>query len=213
MPKVNLMRVFGVICAAALVLVTAVSYISWQVNDIEDSVLRLHIVANSDSDEDQALKLKVRDEVVDRCGFLFENCVSAEQSIKTAADNIGFIKYVAEQVITENGYNYDADCQVTQCSFPTKQYERPGDSVVSLPRGEYNALNIKIKAPPKGKIGGVLCILRYALLTGLQAVPDETDELLKSQLTASEYELITESDRPEIKIKFKIAELLGGQQD
>lgn len=54
MPKVNLMRVFGVICAAALVLVTAVSYISWQVNDIEDSVLRLHIVANSDSDEDQA---------------------------------------------------------------------------------------------------------------------------------------------------------------
>ena len=119
MPKVNLMRVFGVICAAALVLVTAVSYISWQVNDIEDSVLRLHIVANSDSDEDQALKLKVRDEVVDRCGFLFENCVSAEQSIKTAADNIGFIKYVAEQVITENGYNYDADCQVTQCSFPT----------------------------------------------------------------------------------------------
>ena len=73
MPKVNLMRVFGVICAAALVLVTLVSYISWQVNDIEDSVLRLHIVANSDSDEDQALKLKLRDEVVDRCGFLFEN--------------------------------------------------------------------------------------------------------------------------------------------
>lgn len=48
---------------------------------------------------------------------------------------------------------------------------------------------------------------------GVASVPDETDELLKSQLTASEYELITESDRPEIKIKFKIAELLGGQQD
>ena len=58
MPKVNLMRVFGVICAAALVLVTAVSYISWQVNDIEDSVLRLHIVANSDSDEDLRLGMK-----------------------------------------------------------------------------------------------------------------------------------------------------------
>ena len=212
MPKVNLMRVFGVICAAALVLVTAVSYISWQVNDIEDSVLRLHIVANSDSDEDQALKLKVRDEVVERCGFLFENCVSAEQSIKTAADNIGFIKYVAEQVITENGYNYDADCQVTQCSFPTKQYERPGDGVVSLPRGEYNALNIKIGAA-KGK--NWLCVMYPPLcfVDGVASVPDETDELLKSQLTASEYELITESDRPEIKIKFKIAELLGGQQD
>ena len=212
MPKVNLMRVFGVICAAALVLVTAVSYISWQVNDIEDSVLRLHIVANSDSDEDQALKLKVRDEVVDRCGFLFENCVSAEQSIKTAADNIGFIKYVAEQVITENGYNYDADCQVTQCSFPTKQYERPGDSVVSLPRGEYNALNIKIGA---AKVKNWWCVMYPPLcfVDGVASVPDETDELLKSQLTASEYELITESDRPEIKIKFKIAELLGGQQD
>ena len=212
MPKVNLMRVFGVICAAALVLVTAVSYISWQVNDIEDRVLRLHIVANSDSDEDQALKLKVRDEVVDRCGFLFENCVSAEQSIKTAADNIGFIKYVAEQVITENGYNYDADCQVTQCSFPTKQYERPGDSVVSLPRGEYNALNIKIGAA-KGKNWWCVMYPPLCFVDGVASVPDETDELLKSQLTASEYELITESDRPEIKIKFKIAELLGGQQD
>ena len=212
MPKVNLMRVFGVICAAALVLVTAVSYISWQVNDIEDSVLRLHIVANSDSDEDQALKLKVRDEVVDRCGFLFENCVSAEQSIKTAADNIGFIKYVAEQVTTENGYNYDADCQVTQCSFPTKQYERPGDSVVSLPRGEYNALNIKIGAA-KGKNWWCVMYPPLCFVDGVASVPDETDELLKSQLTASEYELITESDRPEIKIKFKIAELLGGQQD
>lgn len=212
MPKVNLMRVFGVICAAALVLVTAVSYISWQVNDIEDSVLRLHIVANSDSDEDQALKLKVRDEVVDRCGFLLENCVSAEQSIKTAADNIGFIKYVAEQVITENGYNYDADCQVTQCSFPTKQYERPGDSVVSLPRGEYNALNIKIGAA-KGKNWWCVMYPPLCFVDGVASVPDETDELLKSQLTASEYELITESDRPEIKIKFKIAELLGGQQD
>ena len=212
MPKVNLMRVFGVICDAALVLVTAVSYISWQVNDIEDSVLRLHIVANSDSDEDQALKLKVRDEVVERCGFLFENCVSAEQSIKTAADNIGFIKYVAEQVITENGYNYDADCQVTQCSFPTKQYERPGDGVVSLPRGEYNALNIKIGAA-KGKNWWCVMYPPLCFVDGVASVPDETDELLKSQLTASEYELITESDRPEIKIKFKIAELLGGQQD
>ena len=212
MPKVNLMRVFGVICAAALVLVTAVSYISWQVNDIEDSVLRLHIVANSDSDEDQALKLKVRDEVVDRCGFLFENCVSAEQAIKSAAHNIGFIKYVAEQVITENGYNYDADCQVTQCSFPTKQYERPGDSVVSLPRGEYNALNIKIGAA-KGKNWWCVMYPPLCFVDGVASVPDETDELLKSQLTASEYELITESDRPEIKIKFKIAELLGGQQD
>ena len=212
MPKVNLMRVFGVICAAALVLVTAVSYISWQVNDIEDSVLRLHIVASSDSDEDQALKLKVRDEVVDRCGFLFENCVSAEQSIKTAADNIGFIKYVAEQVITENGYNYDADCQVTQCSFPTKQYERPGDSVVSLPRGEYNALNIKIGAA-KGKNWWCVMYPPLCFVDAVASVPDETDELLKSQLTASEYQLITESDRPEIKIKFKIAELLGGQQD
>lgn len=212
MPKVNLIRVFGVICAAALVLVTAVSYISWQVNDIEESVLRLHIVANSDSDEDQALKLIVRDEVVDRCGFLFENCASAEQSIKTAADNIGFIKYVAEQVITENGYNYDADCQVTQCVFPTKQYERPGDSVVSLPRGEYNALNIKI-GDAQGKNWWCVMYPPLCFVDGVASVPDETDELLKSQLTASEYELITESDRPDIKIKFKIAEILGGQQD
>ena len=211
MPKVNLMRVFGVICAAALVLVTAVSYISWQVNDIEDSVLRLHIVANSDSDEDQALKLKVRDEVVDRCGFLFENCVSAEQSIKTAADNIGFIKYVAEQVITENGYNYDADCQVTQCSFPTKQYERPGDSVVSLPRGEYNALNIKIGAA-KGKNWWCVMFPPLCFVDEQKGIIDkDTDDKLREVLTEEEYELISQKTSKQVdrvQIKFKIVEII-----
>ena len=84
--------------------------------------------------------------------------------------------------------------------------------VVSLPRGEYNALNIKIGAA-KGKNWWCVMYPPLCFVDGVASVPDETDELLKSQLTASEYELITESDRPEIKIKFKIAELLGGQQD
>ncbi len=76
MPKINFIRVLGVVCAVTLAAATLLSYVHLQTEHIEDSVLRLHIVANSNSEE-SSLKLKIRDEVIDRCGFLFRNCQTA----------------------------------------------------------------------------------------------------------------------------------------
>lgn len=208
MPKLNSMRVLGVFCTALFISVTLLTFIKGQVNNIEDSVLRLHIVANSDSDIDQQLKLKVRDEVIDRCGFLFEKCETAEQSAKIAINNIGFIKYVAKDVIIESGFDYDVDCDVSLSNFPTKHYERINSDTISLPSGDYNALNIRIGSAV-GQNWWCVMYPPLCFVDGVVKMSDEAETRLKAELSDSEYRLITQTNEPSIKIKFKIAEILG----
>lgn len=207
MPKFNFMRVFGVLCFSALIVITFLCYVGTQTEHIENSVLRLHIVANSNSEQDQQLKLLVRDEIIDRCGFLFENCETPEESARIAQNNLGFFKYVANDVISRNGYDYRVTCSVEHCAFPTKQYAMKSGTVLSLPSGEYNALNINI-----GEAAGQnwWCVMYPPLcfVDGVAEVTDTADLWLKSELSNSEYNLITDSDTPYIQIKFKIAELL-----
>lgn len=204
MIKINFRRLAAVVCAAALLAVICLSYVSGQTSDIEDSVLRLHIVANSDSEEDQALKLKVRDEIIERCGFLFLDCHTREESEQTARNNLGFFTYVANEVLSENGYNYPVSCTVERCAFPTKRYGLYSGTTLSLPSGEYSALNIKI-----GGADGAnwWCVMYPPLCFVDGVVSTEGEEKLKDSLSGSEYELIT-GDTPGVKIKFKIAELI-----
>ncbi len=207
MPKFNFMRVLGVLCFFALIVITFLCYVDIQTEHIKDSVLRLHIVANSNSEQDQRLKLLVRDEIADRCGFLFENCESTEESVRIAQNNLGFFKYVANDVISKNGYDYRVTCSVGCSSFPTKQYKMKTGKTLSLPCGEYNALNINI-----GEAAGQnwWCVMYPPLCfaDGIAEVTDSADFWLKTELGNSEYNLITDSDTPYIQIKFKIAELL-----
>jgi len=107
--------------------------------DITDTVFRLHILANSDSDEDQTLKLKVRDAILEECSFIFENCENAEQSAAAAEKNMELIKSTAEKVIDENNYNYSVNCEITEMHFDERVYE-----TVTMPAGEYLALRITI---------------------------------------------------------------------
>ncbi len=108
-------------------------------NNITDTVFRLHILANSDSDDDQALKLKVRDAVLEECSYLFENCENAQQSAAAAEENMTIIKSVAEKTVAENGYDYEIDCEVTEMHFDERIYDS-----VTMPAGEYSALRITI---------------------------------------------------------------------
>ena len=204
MPKLNYMRLFGVVCAVMLTAVTYLCYVSNETEDIRSSVLRLHVVANSDSEADQALKLMVRDEIIERCGFLFRDCRTLEESERTAQNNLGFFTYVAREVIKEQGSDYPVVCQVERCRFPTKSYERANKSALSLPKGEYSALNIRI-----GEAAGAnwWCVM-YPPLCFVNGVVDSGDEKLRDTLTESEYRLITD-DSPQVQIKFKIAEWLG----
>lgn len=108
-------------------------------NDITDKVFRLHILANSNSDEDQKLKLEVRDAVLEECSYLFEECEDAQQSADAAEAEMEFIKATAEKVIAENNYSYSVDCEVAEMHFDERVYDS-----VTMPAGEYLALRINI---------------------------------------------------------------------
>lgn len=208
MPKINFPRLAGVLLSAALVFTTVMAYTSQEVSNISSSVLRLHIIANSDGEADQQLKLRVRDEIISSCSDLFENCQNAEQSQKIAADNIEYITEVANQVISENGFDYSASCSVEQCRFPTKQYKNEYDGVISLPRGMYTALNIRL-GRSEGQNWWCVMYPPLCFVDGVATVNQESSNLLRSELGDAEYELITESDSPGVQIKFKLAEVLG----
>ena len=107
--------------------------------DITQTVFRLHILANSDSEEDQSLKLKVRDAVLEENSDIFEDCKSAEEAAAAAREHIDEIKSSAEKVLAENGAGYGAECGIAKMRFDDRVY---GD--MTMPAGEYLALRVTL---------------------------------------------------------------------
>lgn len=107
--------------------------------DITGTVFRLHILANSDSDADQSLKLKVRDAVLSETAYIFQGSASAEEAAAAAESRLGEIKSTAERVIRENGYDYAVKCEITDMDFDTRVYDS-----ITMPAGHYKALRITI---------------------------------------------------------------------
>ena len=119
--------------------ICAISYADYISNDIADSVFRLHVIANSDSDEDQNLKYKVRDALIEYMNSICSNTTSKEEAINIAKAHIDAFYDIANNVIEENGFSYPVSIEIGKFDFPTKTY---GD--VSLPAGTYDALEVKI---------------------------------------------------------------------
>ena len=185
------------VCFSAYSYVTAVS------NGIADSVFRLHVIANSDSDEDQALKLKVRDSLLEYMNSLCSSTSSKEEAMRIANENIDDFTKIAQDVIYQNGYNYSVDVSVGSCDFPTKEY---GD--VSLPAGTYDALRVKIGSASGHNWWCVmfppLCFVDVT--SGI--IPEESKENLEENLDSESYNLISNNeDDIGLNIKFKLIEL------
>lgn len=184
------------------VCISAVSYTHAVTTDIADSVFRLHVIANSDSDEDQNLKYIVRDKVIEYMSSISQNASSKEEVIKIAKANLNKIQAIAAQTIRENGYTYSVNVEVGNFSFPSKRY---GD--ITLPPGYYDALRIKI-----GKAEGQnwWCVMFPPLCfvdVTSGVVPDESKEIMKENLSKEEFDLISKNSN-EVKVKFKIVEVL-----
>lgn len=107
--------------------------------DITQTVFRLHILANSDSEEDQSLKLKVRDAVLEENSGIFKNCKSAEEAAFEARKHMDEIKASAERVLAENGAGYGAECGIAKMRFDDRIYED-----MTMPAGEYLALRVTL---------------------------------------------------------------------
>jgi stage II sporulation protein R len=164
---------------------------------IAAKILRFHILANSDSNEDQAVKLKVRDAV----GLMLEEKLSGSSSLteseQIVAQNLDAIVAVAEQTLEENGYHYGADARLASVDFPVKTY---GD--YTFPEGEYEALQVTLGA---GEGHNWWCVLYPNMCfqgSVYEAVSDGADEKLREVLSPEEYEDVFRAGSIQIRFKF-----------
>lgn len=179
----------------------AFSYANAVSNKIQSSVFRLHVIANSNSVDDQNLKYLVRDKVLAYIQSISDNNLSKNDAILLVNNNIDTIQKIVEKTIYENGYNYSVKLNIGNFEFPTKTY---GD--ISFPAGFYDALKIQI-GDAKGQ--NWWCVMFPPLCfvdieNGI--VPNESKEIIKEHLSKEEYDLISEHT-PKIHFKFKIVEM------
>jgi stage II sporulation protein R len=207
------MRIIGLSILLISTLFFSGMYIYGEVKDIDkvskgykDKLIRFHVLANSDSDEDQELKLKVRDEIIKYLQPMLKQSKSLEQSEQIILSESENIKNIGENIIKENGYTYEVEVKLEYNNFPAKQY-----SNIVLPAGEYKALRILI-GESKGKNWWCVMFPPLCFVDENNGVIDkETDEKLRSVLTEEEYNLIAEDNiekTKDVKMKFKIVEII-----
>ena len=107
--------------------------------EIRTDVLRLHVIANSDSPEDQQLKLKVRDAILETGKNIFDGSVTRENAQEKIEKEKAVLEEAARKVIRENGFDYNVEITVTEEYFTTRTYEN-----VTLPAGNYMAVRVLI---------------------------------------------------------------------
>ena len=185
----------------AFIIVSAISYVSAVSENIANSVFRLHVIANSDSEEDQNLKFIVRDNLIEYMTSLTSGISSKQAAIEIAKEHKQDFYNIAKKTIEDNGYDYDVNIEIGNSYFPTKYY---GD--ISFPAGYYDALKVEI-----GKASGQnwwcvmfppLCFVDMS--TGI--VPEESKETIKDNLPEEEYALISDTHNNSINFKFKLIE-------
>ena len=183
------------------ILLSIFSYSNAVSNDISNSVFRLHVIANSNSKEDQNLKYLVRDELINYMNSICENISSKDEAIKIAKENKEEFYNIAKKVIENNGFNYDVNIEIGNFSFPTKTY---GD--ISLPAGFYDALKVEIGE----SIGENWWCVMFPSLCFVDVsqgiVPEESKQDLQNNMEEENYNLIS-SNSFEFKFKFKLVEL------
>lgn len=186
------------------ILISAFFYVDAVSSDISNSVFRLHVIANSDSKEDQELKYKVRDKVLEYMNLISKNCTSKEDVINLAKTHQEEFKNIAQNVIKENGYNYNVNIYIGKYDFPTKTY---GD--ISFPAGNYDCLRIEIGESQGQNWWCVmfppLCFVDVT--SGI--VPEDSKSLMQNNLTDEEYSIISDNHSPDIQIKFGLIEMFN----
>jgi stage II sporulation protein R len=167
---------------------------------IYDNVLRLHVLANSDSSEDQALKLEVRDRILEETATLFKDCKTKDEAREAVESNLDKIREIAEQTVREAGYEYGVSVSLGEEEYPTKNYEE-----CCFPAGEYLSLRVMI-----GEAEGEnwWCVLFPPLC--IDAAGESREVFAEVGLTDEQYSFITETDNPKYKVRFKLLEVIEG---
>ena len=175
--------------------------LSYSINvnsSLSQNIVRLHVIANSDSDSDQIIKLKVRDALLKQ--------TSADFTKKNdVINNLDLYKKIAENTIKENGANYDVSVEYGNFPFPTKHYKN-----LSLPAGNYDAVRVVIGSG-NGKNWWCVLFPPLCFVDGTTNANGALDKM-KSLLNGDQYDLITahsENGGVPVEIKFKVVEFYG----
>ena len=197
------MKKIAILCAVALVSLFLLSFLPVHGEaEIYDSVLRLHVIANSDSELDQSLKLKVRDSVALLVAELTADCRDLDSTCARVAENLDRIKQVARQTLDEQGCDLPVTAELGLEKYPTKSYES-----VCFPAGEYRSLQIKI-GEAEGR--NWWCVLFPDLCLGAASSRDAEDAFIAAGLTPEQYRVVTRTEEPRYRLRFKILEAFGG---
>lgn len=189
------MKMFIKSACIAFVLTVIYSLIPFQAEcaDISNEVFRLHILANSDSEDDQSLKLKVRDRLLEYTKTLFENADSKEEAESVISDNLQSISNVAYAEVLDNGYDYKVRAEITNMYFTTRYYEN-----YTLPSGMYDALRITIG---NGKGHNWWCVMYPSICISSE---EEKDAKAKEVFDTTQYDIVKNE---KYRYKFKVVEI------
>ncbi|MBC8061132.1 MAG: stage II sporulation protein R [Clostridiaceae bacterium] len=196
-----------------LIIICFASSLSWSnvsanQESISNKIIRFHVIANSDTDSDQALKLKVRDAVLSYLSPKLETSKNIDESKTILKNNDTMVLKIAEKIIKENGYAYKVVSDLSRENFPVKSY-----GPITLPQGNYQAYRIVIGS---GEGHNWWCVmfppLCFVDITKGQVAINKTQGEMKKVLTVEEYDLVdntrppTEEIQDKYIIRFKIVD-------
>jgi len=183
---------------------------TYNYEEVKDVLIRFHVIANSDTQEDQDLKLKVRDKVIEYLYPYLNKSSSLEESRNIILSKEDEVKKIALKVIKENGYSYSLKVELSRENFPEKSYGN-----ITLPQGEYEAFRVIIG---KGEGKNWWCVMFPPLcfidVTKGKVEDTESENQLDKQVEQNKEDKKTENgkevtnskdDAP--KVKFKIVEI------
>lgn len=164
---------------------------------IAGKILRFHVLANSDSDADQAVKEKVRDAVGIYLQPLLADAASLEETKQIVNENMDFVIETAKKTLQENGFDYEVTAKITSADFPEKTY-----GSYTFPKGEYEALQIVIG---EGAGQNWWCVLYPNMCfkgTVFEVVEEEAEAELREVLSPWEYADVFQSEKVQLRFKF-----------
>lgn len=173
---------------------------------IYDNVIRLHVIANSDSDEDQAQKLRVRDRILTLVGEALEGAGTKDEAESKMAEILPEIEAAAAAMLDEENSDYTVAATLTEEKYPRKSY-----GTVTLPSGTYTSLRVIIG---EGEGHNWWCVLFPRMCTKpALSETEQKEDFTDAGFTPSQYRIITDSDNTRYVVKFRIIEFFKGLFD
>lgn len=194
--KKTLLRIeISLLIALIICGVLNINAFSQQCDSIREKMLRMHVIANSNTQEDQELKLKVRDAVLTAGKEVFDGSITSTEAKSKIEPHIEYLENVALKTIKSEGFDYNVQITVENEYFNTRTY----DNQITLPAGNYNAIKVIIG---EGKGQNWWCVMFPPMCLPTSVAECEISDVL----TEDETEIVTETEK--YKFRFKVLEII-----